>query len=75
MSYPLYILITIVATANHYYLDAFVAFFVAIAAYLCNRIFLVLLPVEDLLFWCLRLEKPIPTTGDRFRKKVNRSQV
>ncbi|KAI9650366.1 hypothetical protein NHQ30_000379 [Ciborinia camelliae] len=73
ISYPLYILITIVATANHYYLDAFVAFFVALAAYWCNRIFLVLLPVEDLLFWCLRLEKPIPTTGDRFRKRVSRS--
>ncbi|KAK6595538.1 integral membrane protein [Botrytis cinerea] len=72
LAYPLYILITIVATANHYYLDAFVAFFVAIAAFLCNRIFLILLPVEDLLFWCLRLEKPIPTTGDRFRRKSSR---
>ncbi|QSZ37747.1 hypothetical protein DSL72_008846 [Monilinia vaccinii-corymbosi] len=75
VSYPLYILVTIVATANHYYLDAFVAFFVAIAAYLCNGIFLVLLPVEDLLFWCLRLEKPIPTTGDRFRKRAPPRQV
>ncbi|KAF7897882.1 uncharacterized protein EAF01_008848 [Botrytis porri] len=72
IAYPLYILITIVATANHYYLDAFVAFFVAIAAYLCNRIFLILLPMEDLLFWCLRLEKPIPTTGNRFGRRISR---
>ncbi|TGO83978.1 hypothetical protein BPOR_0567g00060 [Botrytis porri] len=72
IAYPLYILITIVETANHYYLDAFVAFFVAIAAYLCNRIFLILLPMEDLLFWCLRLEKPIPTTGNRFGRRISR---
>ncbi|KAH8594930.1 hypothetical protein B0O99DRAFT_652438 [Bisporella sp. PMI_857] len=68
VAYPAWILLTIVATANHYYLDAFMAFFVAIAAYLCNRVFLVLLPLEDLFLWCLRLEKPVPTTGDRFRQ-------
>jgi hypothetical protein len=73
IGYPSWILITIVATANHYYLDACVAFFVAIIAFLCNRVFLVFLPLEDLLFWCLRAEKPIPTTGDRFRGRVTRS--
>lgn len=67
-AYPAWILITIVATANHYYLDAYVAFLVAIIAFLCNRVFMVLLPLEDLLFWCLRLEKPIPSTGDRARR-------
>lgn len=69
IAYPSWILITIVATANHYYLDACVAFFVAIIAFLCNGVFLVFLPLEDLLLWILRLEKPMPTTGDRFRKK------
>ncbi|KAH8671974.1 PAP2 superfamily-domain-containing protein [Tricladium varicosporioides] len=68
--YPSWILVTIVATANHYYLDACVAFFVAITAYLCNRVFLILLPVEDMLFWCLRLEKPIPTTADRTQRRI-----
>jgi hypothetical protein len=73
IAYPSWILITIVATANHYYLDACVAFFVVILAYNCNRIFLLLLPLEDLLLWCLRLEKPIPSTGDRFRVRVGRA--
>lgn len=68
IAYPSWILITIVATANHYYLDALVAFFVAIVAYRCNRIFLVFLPLEDMLLWCLRLDKPVPTTGTRHRQ-------
>jgi hypothetical protein len=68
IAYPSWILITIVATANHYYLDACVAFFVAVTAFLCNRVFLGFLPLEDLLLWCLRLEKPVPTTGDKIRR-------
>ena len=71
VTYPLTILLAIVATANHYWLDAIVAIFVCFLAYLCNRIFLKLLAVEDLLLWALRLEKPTPSTGERSRK--NRS--
>lgn len=70
--YPSYILLTILATANHYWLDAFVAFFVVIIAFLCNRLFLVLMPLEDLLLWVLRLEKPIPTTGERSHSRGGR---
>lgn len=73
IAYPSWILITIVATANHYYLDACVATLVAIIALFCNRAFLALLPLEDLLFWCLRLERPTPTTGDRFRQRPTNS--
>ncbi|KAG9233949.1 hypothetical protein BJ875DRAFT_28395 [Amylocarpus encephaloides] len=69
VAYPAWILITIIATANHYYLDACMAFFVAIAAFLCNQIFFVMMPLEDLLLWCLRLEKPIPTTGNAARRR------
>ncbi|CAM1505090.1 Fc.00g107270.m01.CDS01 [Cosmosporella sp. VM-42] len=61
--YPSWILLTIVATANHYFLDAFAAAFVVMLGYLCNRILLVFFPLEDWLLWALRLEKPIPTTG------------
>ncbi|KAH6712074.1 PAP2 superfamily-domain-containing protein [Leptodontidium sp. MPI-SDFR-AT-0119] len=68
IGYPCWILITIVATANHYYLDACISFFVVIIAFLCNRVFFVMLPLEDLLLWCLRIEKPIPSTGDRARR-------
>lgn len=68
IAYPATILVTIVATANHYFMDAAMATLVAIAAFLCNKIFLSLLPLEDLLLWALRLEKPIPSTGDRFHR-------
>ncbi|KAJ9199976.1 hypothetical protein DTO164E3_4433 [Paecilomyces variotii] len=69
VAYPLSILITIVATANHYWLDAVVAVFVAFLAFLCNKIFIALLPLEDLLLWALRLEKPTPSTGERYRNE------
>jgi hypothetical protein len=66
--YPAWILLTIVATANHYFLDAIVAGFGVLLSYWCNRVLLNLLPVEDMLLWVLRLEKPVPTTG--FRKRI-----
>ena len=69
LGYPSAILVTIVATANHYWMDALVATIVACAAYMCNGVFLTLLPLEDLLLWVLRLEKPIPSTGETFRHK------
>lgn len=72
VGYPSMILVTIVATANHYWLDALMATVVASLAYLCNGVFLALLPLEDLLLWCLRVEKPQPTTGERFRQKGGR---
>ena len=70
--YPGTILVTIVATANHYWMDALMAVVTACAAYLCNKIFLILLPTEDLLLWALRLEKPIPSTGERFHSRGGR---
>lgn len=68
LGYPSMILITIIATANHYWLDALVASIVASLAYLCNSIFLALLPLEDMLLWVIRIEKPIPSTGERLQK-------
>ncbi|QPH02389.1 hypothetical protein C2857_006598 [Epichloe festucae Fl1] len=61
--YPTWMLVTIVSTANHYFLDAFAAVFVVLAGYMLNRVLCVFLPVEDYLLWILRLEKPVPTTG------------
>lgn len=72
IGYPSMVLVTIVATANHYWLDALMAMVVACSAYLCNSILLALLPFEDLLLWCLRLEKPIPSTGERVRQRRGR---
>ena len=68
IGYPALVLSAIVATANHYYLDAIMATVVASLAFFCNRVFLILLPVEDYLMWALRLEKPIPSTGERFHQ-------
>lgn len=69
IAYPSWILITIVATANHYYLDAAVAFLAVIVAFVCNRVFMVFLPLEDWLLWVLRVDKPVPTTGERSQEK------
>jgi len=62
-AYPATILVTIVATANHYYLDAIAAVLVAAVALLCNRIFMIFVPLEDLLLWVLQIEKPKPNCG------------
>jgi hypothetical protein len=70
VAYPSWIFITIIATANHYYLDAIIAIVVATIAFLCNKVFLGLLPLEDLLVRCLRLEKPVPTTGVRISRGI-----
>lgn len=63
--YPCFVLVIIVSTANHYWLDALAAMGVVAVAWLSNRCLLVFLPLEDLFLWCVKLEKPIPTTGDR----------
>lgn len=69
LGYPALVLTAIVSTANHYYLDAIMATVVATLAFFCNEVFLILLPIEDYLLWALRLEKPIPSTGERFHQK------
>ena len=69
IGYPAMILVTIVATANHYWMDALMATVVACLAFICNQAFLALLPMEDLLLWALRVEKPNPSTGEAFRSR------
>lgn len=70
--YPGLILITIIATANHYWLDAMVALAYCIVAFFSNKVFYVLLPLEDLFLWVIRAEKPAPSTGERFHAKGGR---
>ena len=67
--YPMLVLLVIVATANHYYLDAVAAGFSVILCFFGNKIWLLLLPAERLLLRILRLEKPVPTTGQRRRRR------
>lgn len=66
VAYPLLILTTIVATANHYFLDAVMATLFVLLAFACNKVFYVFIPLEDWLLWALRVDKPVPSTGERF---------
>ncbi|KAF2271462.1 uncharacterized protein EI97DRAFT_387837 [Westerdykella ornata] len=70
--YPAFILVTIVATANHYWLDAMVATAYVAISFLFNRVFYVFIPLEDLLLFAIRADKPVPTTGDRFHENGGR---
>jgi hypothetical protein len=72
VGYPSFILTVIVATANHYYIDALVAAGFVLVAFFCNKIFYVFIPLEDLFMYVLRAEKPTPTTGDRYHGKGGR---
>ncbi|KAI0018995.1 integral membrane protein [Xylariomycetidae sp. FL0641] len=65
IAYPSLILLAIISTANHYFLDAVAGAIVVTISFACNRFLLNFLPLEDWLLWALRLEKPEPTTGVR----------
>ncbi|KAK4630786.1 uncharacterized protein CLAFUR5_07814 [Fulvia fulva] len=66
VSYSCILLVTIIATSNHFWLDALMAFFCCCIAFACNKVFFVLLPIEDAFLWIIRAEKPIPSTGERY---------
>lgn len=66
--YPMLILTAIIATANHYFLDALVATAYVLAAFMSNRVFCVFVPLEDCLLWAIRAERPVPSTGERFKE-------
>ena len=72
--YPALVLTIIVATANHYYLDAAVATVSVTISFFSNRVWLLLQPLELALLWVLRLEKPVPTTG-LHRQKSSRRHI
>ena len=62
MCYPALILTAIVATANHFILDAVAGAFVCAIAWNCNSLILNLLVFEDYLLWALRVHKPVNYT-------------
>lgn len=66
VGYPMLILITIIATANHYFLDALVATTYVLAAFMSNRVVCVFVPFEDWLLWVIRAERPVPSSGERY---------
>jgi hypothetical protein len=58
VAYPAIILVAIVATANHFVLDAVAGAVVCGCAWTGNRVLLNLLPLEDWFLWCVRIHKP-----------------
>jgi hypothetical protein len=62
MSYPALILTAIVATANHFILDAVAGAMVCGIAWNANGILLNLCVIEDYFLWLLRMHKPVNYT-------------
>lgn len=62
--WPMAILCTILATANHFLLDAFVGALVVVVAWNINEVFLLLCPCEEWLFWLARTMKPLGADQD-----------
>ncbi|KAJ5114556.1 hypothetical protein NUU61_000315 [Penicillium alfredii] len=58
--YPFIILVAIVATANHFILDALAGTLVCALGWRFNRVLLNLLPLEDYFLWLVRIHKPEP---------------
>ena len=58
IAYPTVILVAIVATANHFILDAVAGGLLCGIAWKSESLLLNLLPLEDCFLWCLRLHKP-----------------
>ena len=64
IAYPTIILIAIIATANHFVLDAVAGSMVCALAWSGNRVLLNLLPLEDYFLWLVRIHKPTPREFD-----------
>ncbi|KAL1963848.1 hypothetical protein VTN77DRAFT_7779 [Rasamsonia byssochlamydoides] len=58
LAYPLVILAAIIATANHFILDAVAGAIVCFLGWWGNGVILNLLPLEDCFLWLCRLHKP-----------------
>ena len=65
VGYPTLILTSIIATANHYFLDAVIATVYVLVAFVSNKVFCVFVPLEDRLLWVIRAERPVPSTGEK----------
>ncbi|KIW80895.1 hypothetical protein Z517_03918 [Fonsecaea pedrosoi CBS 271.37] len=66
--YPFSILMAIVATANHFILDAVAGSIVCCLGWKFNGVLLNLLVLEDWFLWCLRIHKPVQVPLDAERQ-------
>jgi hypothetical protein len=62
--WPAAMLFTILATANHFLLDAFVGGLVPIVSWVISDLWLVLRPLEEWVYWVCRTEKPLAADID-----------
>lgn len=69
--YPFTILVAIVATANHFILDAAAGALVCALGWNFNGILLNLLPFEDYFLWLVRIHKPEPASISLYTKTVD----
>jgi hypothetical protein len=60
--YPFIILVAIVATANHFIVDAIAGALVCALGWWSNEVLLNLLPVEDYFLWLVQIHKPEPAS-------------
>lgn len=70
-AYPFLILVAIVATANHFILDAVAGAMICALGWIFNGILLNLLPLEDYFLWLVRIHKPELSVVDCVRDAEN----
>ena len=63
-AYPLVILVAIIATANHFIVDAVAGALVCGLGWRFNYLLLNVLPLEDYFLWLVQIHKPEPTAVD-----------
>ena len=61
--WPLDMLLTILAIANYFVLDAIVGAVIPVLTWKINEILLLFRPLEEWCFWLCRTERPIPKDG------------
>jgi hypothetical protein len=66
--YPSIILVAIIATANHFILDAVAGSMVCMVAWWGNDVLLNLLVIEDWFLWVVRIHKPEPAVVEEDEK-------
>ena len=71
--YPSSILVAIIATANHFILDAVAGAIVCALGWWGNAVLLNLLPLEDYFLWILRIHKPVQKAVGAREVKVTTS--
>ncbi len=68
--YPATILVAIIATANHFVLDAVAGAIICGIAWNTNGVLLNLLPLEDYFLWAVRIHKPSKATTTHCYRKL-----